>query len=72
MDKSIAQGAATTLYGCLEPALAEPALRGSYLSDCAVVLPSLEGQDLDKVKRKALWQATEEQLQEALKRLAVA
>ena len=72
VDKTVPQGAATTLYGCLEPALAEPALRGSYLSDCAVALPSLEGQDLDKAKRKALWQATEEQLQEALRRLAVA
>ena len=69
VDKTIPQGAATTLYGCLEPRLAEPALRGSYLVDCAVAVPDAEGEDAGKTLRKALWAATEEQLAAALAKL---
>ena len=61
-DKSIAQGAATTLYACLEPSLANPDLRGSYLSDCAVAAPSKAGQDADHTLRKALWDVTAAQV----------
>ena len=67
VDKTIPQGAATTLYACLEPSLAEPAARGSYLSDCAVTTPMTpQAQDADGAVRKALWEATEAQLRDAL------
>ena len=66
VDKTIPQGAATTLFGCLEPRLAEPALRGAYLADCGVAAPNAEGEDADKALRRALWAATEAQLKEAL------
>lgn len=69
VDKSIPQGAATTLYACLEPRLAEPALRGSYLADCAVAAPDAEAEDAGKTLRKALWAVTEEQLAAALAKL---
>lgn len=67
VDKSIPQGAATTLYACLEPSLADQALRGSFLVDCAIAQPKTkETQDVDGSARRALWAATEAQLQEAL------
>ena len=72
VDKDIPQGAATTLFACLEPSLARPELRGSYLADCAVTAPNAEGQDADKAGRKALWAATEEQLKAALDKMAAA
>ena len=67
MDKTIAQGAATTVYGLLEPSLAEAKLRGSYLSDCAVTVPSAEARD--HIKQHALWAATEAQLNAALAKM---
>ena len=66
VDKSIPQGAATTLYGCLEPSLTSQA--GSYLFDCAVVEPNEEGRDAAKTKRKALWAATVAQLEAAMQK----
>jgi NAD(P)-dependent dehydrogenase (short-subunit alcohol dehydrogenase family) len=66
IDKTIPQGASTSLFALLEPSLAEPALRGSYLSDCAVATPNDEGVDAAKTGRRALWAATEEQLAAAL------
>lgn len=65
-DKSIPQGAATTLYACLEPSLKSAELRGSYLVDCAVASPSEAGQDVSKLSRKALWRRTDEDLAAAL------
>ena len=67
VNKTVPQGAATTLYGLLEPSLV--VLRGAYLSDCAVKetrRPGLEAEALDTIKRKALWDVTEEQLRAAL------
>ncbi len=61
VDKSIAQGAATTLYACLSPDV----VSGEYYSDCAVGPADAEGLDEGKTLRKALWQATEEQLKAA-------
>jgi NAD(P)-dependent dehydrogenase (short-subunit alcohol dehydrogenase family) len=63
VDKTIPQGASTTLYGCLEPSLDTKELRGSYLVDCAVAVPMTEaGRDKDKKLRQALWKATEADL----------
>jgi NAD(P)-dependent dehydrogenase (short-subunit alcohol dehydrogenase family) len=39
-DKSIPQGASTTLYGCLCPDFEKQELSGSYLSDCAILAPN--------------------------------
>jgi len=66
VDKSIPQGASTTLFACLEPALDAPAARGAYLSDCAVATPSAAGVDADKALRRALWARTEEDIKAAL------
>jgi retinol dehydrogenase 12 len=65
-DKTVPQGAATTLYGCLSPRMDTLGTRGAYLSDCAPVLPSKEGEDADKKLRQELWKVTEEQLDAAL------
>jgi NAD(P)-dependent dehydrogenase (short-subunit alcohol dehydrogenase family) len=59
-DKSIEQGAATTVYACLAPECARPDYAGAYLSDCSVAVPSADGRDASL--RKALWKTTEEQL----------
>lgn len=64
-DKSIPQGAATSLYGCLAPELDKEG-RGAYLDDCAVATPNALGRDEDKSLRKALWAETEKQLAAAL------
>ena len=69
VDKTIPEGAATTLYACLEPSLDSPALRGSYLVDCQVKKPSKDGQDVDKRLRRALWQVTERELAQALEKM---
>ena len=69
VDKNIPQGAATTLYACLEPSLDSPALRGSYLVDCHVTKPTTVGQDVDKRLRRALWQVTENELAQALEKM---
>lgn len=61
VDKSIGQGAATTLFACLSPAV----VSGEYYSDCAVGAADVEGRDEARVKRRALWLATEEQLKAA-------
>ena len=64
VDKTIMQGASTTLTACLDPALAGQA--GAYMSDCAVIAPNLEAQDLDKARRRALWAQTEADIKAAL------
>jgi retinol dehydrogenase-13 len=61
-DKTIPQGAATTVYGCLCPDV----VAGSYLSDCAAIEPDAEAADTSGALRAALWKATEEQLKEAI------
>jgi NAD(P)-dependent dehydrogenase (short-subunit alcohol dehydrogenase family) len=68
VDKSIPQGASTTLYACLEPSLDQPELRGSYLADCSPAIPNDAGKDADKKVRRALWELTEREIQAALKR----
>jgi NAD(P)-dependent dehydrogenase (short-subunit alcohol dehydrogenase family) len=66
VDKNIPQGASTTLYACLEPSLDQLELRGSYLSDCALATPNTAGIDAEKKLRRALWEVTEKELNQAL------
>lgn len=69
VDKTVSQGAATVLYACLEPSLAQPEKRGSYLADCAIARPSTaEARDPSGEGAKALWAVTEAQLKDALSR----
>lgn len=65
-DKSIPQGASTTLYACLDPELGKKELSGSYLKDCAVVLPNTEAQDIGGKQRANVWKYTEDEINEAL------
>ena len=63
-DKNIGQGAATTLFAALCPDLKS----GSYLSDCALKVADAEGEDATKVKRRALWAKTAEDVEAAIKK----
>lgn len=65
-DKSIPQGAATTLYGALCPRLSAPDIRGSYLADCAVTVCSDKANS--KELRDSLWDQSEKELDEVLKK----
>ena len=68
VDKTVSQGAATTLYACLDPSLSEQSTRGAYLSDCSVAQPSTsEARDASGENGEALWAATEEELSSACK-----
>lgn len=67
-DKNIPQGASTTLYACLNPELGDKKLGGSYLKDCAVVLPNQEAQDVGGSLREKLWKFTESEIEEAIKK----
>jgi hypothetical protein len=40
-DKTVPQGAATTVWAALAPVVATAGLRGAYLSDCAPIPPSV-------------------------------
>jgi hypothetical protein len=68
-NKDIPQGAATTLYACLSPTIDDEE-RGAYLVDCAAQLPNVEGQDVDKALRTALWNTSESQLAAVLQKPA--
>lgn len=45
-DKSIPQGAATTVFACVSPKIAQDDYRGAYLSDCDVKLPNANACDV--------------------------
>mmetsp|Transcript_18897 Transcript_18897/g.28190 ORF Transcript_18897/g.28190 Transcript_18897/m.28190 type:complete len:371 (-) Transcript_18897:192-1304(-) len=62
-DKSVEQGAATSVYAAL--ALQEELKGGEYLSDCAAAKPSAKGEDKDGTLRRKLWNLTENMIQEA-------
>lgn len=65
-DKSIPQGASTSLYACLEPELTSDALRGSYLSDCKVAQPISAAQSVSL--REEFYKVCSEELEEALQK----
>jgi NAD(P)-dependent dehydrogenase (short-subunit alcohol dehydrogenase family) len=62
-DKTVPQGASTTLYGCLATEIEE--VSGAYLVDCAVATPTEKAQDT--VTRDKLFEVTKEQLAAATK-----
>lgn len=62
-DKSIAQGAATSVYACLSPECGREDYAGVYLKDCSLAVPNADARD--PALRKALWVATDKQLAEA-------
>jgi NAD(P)-dependent dehydrogenase (short-subunit alcohol dehydrogenase family) len=69
INKTIPQGAATTLYACLGKELDKEENRGVYLDDCNISKPNKEARDEKGIMRKALWEVTEKQIQEALGKL---
>jgi hypothetical protein len=62
-DKTVPQGAATTLYGCLDPAVPP----GAYLKDCAVALPDAEARDEGGRLRQQLWTVTDQQVRKGMR-----
>eukprot|EP00930_Biecheleria_cincta_P076243 TRINITY_DN63459_c0_g1_i1.p1 TRINITY_DN63459_c0_g1~~TRINITY_DN63459_c0_g1_i1.p1 ORF type:complete len:376 (+),score=70.51 TRINITY_DN63459_c0_g1_i1:19-1146(+) len=65
-DKTVPQGAATTLWACLAPRVAAPEFAGAYLADCG--LGSLSSKGSDDALAERLWQATDKELDAALAR----
>jgi len=63
-DKSIPQGASTTMYALLEPSLVQHG--GAYLDNCRIASSSAHTQDPTKEVRKGLWKATQEDIEAAL------
>ena len=61
-DKTIAQGASTTLFAALAPDV----MRGAYFSDCAPCGADAEGEDKGGLLRRALWAATAKDVEAAL------
>ena len=64
MDKTIEQGASTTLAACLDPKFTESS--GSYLSHCQVEETNEHCKDVTKELRVGLWKATEDDIKAAL------
>lgn len=66
MDKTIAQGAATSAWAMLSPRidLEAPSFQGAYLSDCGPAKPTNK-QAYDDELIKKFWKRTEEELQAA-------
>jgi NAD(P)-dependent dehydrogenase (short-subunit alcohol dehydrogenase family) len=65
-DKSIPQGASTTVFACLDPGLEKKAFSGAFLKDCAIAQPNDAAQDTNYTRRVELWKYTEDQINEAL------
>jgi len=64
-NKTPAQGAATSVFACLSPDVAQPEMAGAYLVDSSRGRASEEAEDARGELRAALWAATEEQLRAA-------
>jgi NAD(P)-dependent dehydrogenase (short-subunit alcohol dehydrogenase family) len=68
-DKTIPQGAATTVWACVCPRVMTEGLRGAYLSDCSPISPSTAiCRDEDGTIRDQLWLVSQQELQKALKK----
>lgn len=65
--KTLAQGAATTVFACVSPDIAH--LSGSYLQDCRISEPNRMAQDRTGRRRGKLWETTEAQIRQALSRM---
>ena len=70
MDKSIPQGAATTIWAALAPNV-DSLPQGSYLSDCAVATLKVP-QALDEDLVATFWKQTAQQIKTALSKAAAA
>ena len=70
-DKTIPQGVVTTVFACVAPHIGMEGMRGAYLSDCDAVLPNEMAQDVKKELRQAFWKVTQEQLEEATKKVGL-
>lgn len=69
MDKTIPQGASTTVWGCVATEITEDdnKFRGAYLADCNYKEPTVpEAVDADGTLREALWTTTMEEIQAVL------
>ena len=63
LDKTVPQGASTSLYAALAPESDLPA--GAYLADCAVAEPNAHCADVEGSTREALWEVSERLIAEA-------
>jgi hypothetical protein len=68
-DKSIPQGAATSVYACLSPRAVESDHRGAYLMDCGPAAPSKAA--CDPALREAFMGESEKQLDDAMRSLGL-
>ena len=64
MDKTIPQGAATTVWGCVAPELESKS--GEYLDNCKIGAPNARGQDAEGTLRKQFWEESERQIAAAV------
>jgi NAD(P)-dependent dehydrogenase (short-subunit alcohol dehydrogenase family) len=59
-DRDIPQGAASTVWAAVCPRVAEPDMRGAYISDCGPAKPNALA--LSDEARDEVWRITEEEL----------
>ena len=72
MDKTIPEGASTTLWACVSGDVLKSEVRGGYLVDCAPAKPTTaDARDDSGAIRKALWKTTFEQLKEKTAKLGL-
>ena len=67
MDKTIPEGAATTVWACVAPEITTDDYRGAYLADCEKFNLGPVAEDADGKLRAALWLTTQEQIQDKVK-----
>ena len=61
-DRTVEQGAATSVWACLAPEVGGADFRGAYLKDCAAAVPSAAA--LDPRLQERFWEVTQERLDE--------
>jgi hypothetical protein len=72
MDKTIPEGASTTMWASISREILRNDVRGGYLVDCAPAVPTTnDAKDNDGKFRNALRDATEEQLNATVKKLGL-
>lgn len=64
-DKTVEQGAATSVFCGLVDSSAFPSGGGEYFKDCKVVEPNDEGQDVTGISSEKLWEETEKMIRQA-------
>jgi NAD(P)-dependent dehydrogenase (short-subunit alcohol dehydrogenase family) len=72
MDKNIPEGASTTVWAAVSREILKKEIRGGYLVDCAPAEPTTkDAKDKDGKFRNALMEATQSQLDNAVKSLGL-